>query len=627
MGSEMRARGASYSGAVCVNLVRHPAWGRAQESYGEDPIVLGSMGVALVLGIRENAMACVKHYALNSMEDMRFEVDVKVDEHALHEVYLPHFRRCLEEGGAESVMTAYNSVNGECAGENKVLLDEVLRVEWGLENVLATTDWVWGLRDGPKSVKAGLDVEMPWRAVRAKSLPNALAVGSLTWENVKKPAMRVLATQLAFHARIAGTPSPRLDVVGCREHRALARRVASEGMTLLKNGHDPAGQPLLPLSRETHRTIAVIGQLAASTQTGDQGSSHVRDRNVVSPLAGFQADPYVTTIHVDRSDIPAAIRAAQSSDVIFLLVGYTEADEGEAMLCSNLEINRQALPGWASYLKLHYALNLVGRVMHYLGLAKGGDRKSLRLRPEDERLVEAVVSAAGPKTILAIETGGAVILPEGARRKCAAILWTGYGGTEYGNAIQDVLWGRTEPSGRLPFIIPEIAEDLPDWSPSSTSVTYDRWHGYRLLQKRGKRAAYPFGYGLGYGDIRILPDTLTLSADVLADRFFEVSVDVEDRSGRAPDAVIQIYAGKTDPADRSEIDYERVLIGYSKTAVLPGQRSIVSVGCRLDPIAHRDSGTRRWELAKGTYTICAARFEGDPEGVARIVRVDKAVTW
>jgi len=625
MGIESRARGANYSAGVCVNLARHPAWGRAQESYGEDPLILGSMGTALTLGIRENAMACVKHFALNSMENMRFEVDVKVDEETLHEVYLPHFKQCLEEGGAESLMSSYNSVNGEYVGENKVLLHEMLREDWKMPDVLVTSDFVWGLRDGPKSIKAGLDIEMPWRAVRATSLAKALKRGDLTWEEVKRPGLRIMATQLTFCARMVGTPTPSVDTVGSDQHRALARRVATEGMTLLKNDNDKSGVPLLPLQRKIHKSIAVVGSLADSTQTGDQGSSAVRDNHIISPLAGFKQDHDISTTYMDGSNISNAVQAAESADAVFLLVGYTAKEEGESILCSNVEINRRVLPGWASTLGVHYILKVVGKAFGLFGIDTGGDRKSLRLRSNDEKLIEAIAIAAGHKTILGIEASGAVILPPEARRDCAAILWTGYQGCEFGNALQDVLWGRSEPSGRLPFVIPENEEDLPEWSPYAKNVTYDRWFGYRLLQKRKKKAAYPFGFGLGYGDVRILPGTLR--ALPLTSRFFTVEVDVENHSLRESSTAVQIYAGRTDAADRSENDYDRVLIGFAKILVNPNERLTVKVACRLNPIAHRNSATKRWELAPGRITIYASRYEGDPDSVNRVVEIASMVIW
>jgi beta-glucosidase len=161
IGLELRAQGANFFGGVCVNLPRHPAWGRAQETYGEDPVLLGEFGAALTRGVLPNAMAVAKHYALNSMENARFTVDVTADDATLHEVYLAHFRRVVEQG-VSGIMTAYNSVNGEWAGQNERLMEGILRGEWGFTGV-TVSDFIWGLRDAATSLRAGLDVEEPFR--------------------------------------------------------------------------------------------------------------------------------------------------------------------------------------------------------------------------------------------------------------------------------------------------------------------------------------------------------------------------------------------------------------------------------------------------------------------------------
>ena len=160
IGRELRALGGNYFGGVCINLLRHPAWGRAQETYGEDPQHLGAMGAALTRGVQRHVMACVKHYALNSMENARFKVDVTISPRALHEIYLPHFRRVVAEGVA-SVMSAYNSVNGEWAGQNRALLTDILKDAWGFDGFVVT-DFIFGMRDAKTAALAGQDVEMPF---------------------------------------------------------------------------------------------------------------------------------------------------------------------------------------------------------------------------------------------------------------------------------------------------------------------------------------------------------------------------------------------------------------------------------------------------------------------------------
>ena len=146
IGREIRAMGGNFFGGVCINLPRHPAWGRIQETYGDDPYHIGEFGAALTRGTQKYVMACAKHYALNSMENVRFQVDVTIDEADLHDVYLPHFKRAVDEGVA-AIMAAYNSVNGEWAGQNEYLLTDVLRKQWGW-NGITVTDFIWGMRDG-----------------------------------------------------------------------------------------------------------------------------------------------------------------------------------------------------------------------------------------------------------------------------------------------------------------------------------------------------------------------------------------------------------------------------------------------------------------------------------------------
>ena len=165
IGAEARVHGANFWGGLCINVAPFPGWGRAQESYGEDPLLLGEMGSAATEGAKPWVITSVKHFALNSMEEARFEVDVRVPEDVLHERYLPHFRRTVE-AGVDSVMSSYNSVNGEWAGQNRHLLTEILRDQWGFTGFVHT-DWVWGLRHPVKSVAAGQDVEMPFRQQRA----------------------------------------------------------------------------------------------------------------------------------------------------------------------------------------------------------------------------------------------------------------------------------------------------------------------------------------------------------------------------------------------------------------------------------------------------------------------------
>jgi beta-glucosidase len=213
---EARSFGANWAGVVCVNLLRHPGWGRAQETYGEDPVLLGALGAAMTRGVQRHAVACVKHFALNSIDSSRFLVDVRASARALHELYLPHFRDCVE-AGAGSVMTAYNRVNGEWCSQNAELLDAILKRRWGFSGFVVT-DFIFGLRDGVAGLLAGLDLEMPFRMILSGCVPKAVADGRLPMARIEDAVQRQLRAQLAVP--VGNYPEA---LRGCPAHRALAR--------------------------------------------------------------------------------------------------------------------------------------------------------------------------------------------------------------------------------------------------------------------------------------------------------------------------------------------------------------------------------------------------------------------
>ena len=308
IGVEARAQGANYFGGVCINLLRHPGWGRAQETYGEDPHHLGEMGAALVRGVQRHIMACIKHYACNSIERSRFKVNVVVDERTLHEVYLPHFRRCVEAGAA-SVMSAYNKVNGEYCSHNRRLLTGILRDEWGFDGFVLS-DFVFAVRDAKAAALAGLDVEMPFPRHYGRRLARLVRTGEVPEAVVDAAVLRILRQKLRF-SRIGEPGRYTQDVVAGPAHRALAREAAEQSAVLLKN--DPlAGQPLLPIGPEVRR-IALLGRLAAVPNIGDEGSSAVHPPQVVTPLEGLRRrSPGPEIVYVDGGNLAQAAEAARA---------------------------------------------------------------------------------------------------------------------------------------------------------------------------------------------------------------------------------------------------------------------------------------------------------------------------
>lgn len=593
MGLESRAKGGNYSGAVCINLVRHPAWGRAQESYGEDPVLVGRMGAALTRGLRRNVMACVKHYALNSLENMRFVVDVTVDEHALHEVYLPHFRTVID-AGADSVMSSYNSVNGAFMGENMPLLSDVLRDEWDFAGAV-TSDWVQGVRDGVVSLEAGLDVEMPLRRLRARALPKALATGRIPRALVVRSARRVLGMTLR-HAAQRSEAEPGPEIVASSDHVALAREVATAAMVLLKND-EVDGERLLPLGMPPR--ICVIGALGVEPNLGDHGSSRVLAPSTSSPLEGVRKIFVDSEIDFDDgADVKVAAGAASSASVAVVVVGLGPDDEGERIWS---EPDPEDVKFPMTLAPVRAAMTKVADVLSGQ-FGRGGDRDSLTLSEHDERLIEAV-ARANPHTVVVL-IGGSSILVETWHDQVPAILMAWYPGMEGGAALAAVLRGLEEPGGRLPAVIPKSSQHLPDFDPRAKQVVYDEWWGQRKLDRDGNSAAYPFGFGLGYStfEMKLVDEVPLLNGQA-------VRVLLTNTGKRRGSAVPQLYAVNAD-------DVRRVpqLVGFRKVALDAGEQTTVDIAVDLTPTRVRDPKTREWSTRPGRWQIVVASHSPEPLG-------------
>lgn len=478
IGREIRAQGGNFFGGVCINLLRHPAWSRAHETYGDDPLHLGEFGAALARGVERYAMACVKHFALNSIENSCFVVDVTVDEATLHDVYLPRFKRVLE-AGASAVMASYNSVNGEWMGQNRPLLTGVLPELWQWHGITGT-DFVWGMRDGGAALEAGMDLEEPFAQIRATHLRAQLDTGECSWEAVERSAVRILATQLRSYARRVDI-DPGDPVMACSEHRALAREAAARSMVLLKN--EPVeGEPVLPLAADIG-SIAVIGRLATEANLGDNGSSKVRAPSHTNPVDGIRAAfPYALITVVADDDPAAAALAARGADVVIIIAGFTAAEEGEFITPDTsarpellaLYPPRPPRPPRSDNDERLRAIARSARHTSGSGAPEGGregDRSSLRLRPVDEEIIHAV-AGSNPRTVVALVTAGAV-LTEAWRHEVPAALVIWYPGMEGGHALADVLTGRHTPPGdcrtrsRHPRTICRTSTGMPHRSPTT----------------------------------------------------------------------------------------------------------------------------------------------------------------
>jgi beta-glucosidase-like glycosyl hydrolase len=622
IGREAKAQGATLYSGICINLPRHPAWGRCQEVYGEDPIILGQFGLALTQGVQRHIMACVKHFALNSMENARFQVDVKVDDDVLHEVYLPHFRQVIE-GGVASVMSSYNSVNGEWAGQNTDLLTTILRSKWSFDGFVIS-DFIWGLRDPVLSVKAGLDIETPFKQLRHLHLKQALDSGDLKWSTVKETCSRILRKQLEF-APTLEADKPNSSVVYCDEHRALAREVAARSAVLLRN--EPVeGERVLPIKPNSVRKIVMVGRLANRPITGDRGSSHVWSPHVVTPYEGAKsAFPEAEIVLLDTASTSELNTTVADANLVLCVVGYTEKDEGEyaaPTLMNNPALRALFPPATTDKEKqiLEYLENAGPRDKDKSEdswkAGAGGDRTSLRLRDADVELINAV-AAVNPRTLVSVVCGGAVIMEEW-KDKVPALLVSWYAGCEGGHGLMDVLTGRVPVGGRLPFSIPADEADLPAFDINATEIKYDRWFGQALLDKLGARAAYPLGFGLSYTTYSAYNLRVCGLDDALTRESITVIATVKNTGKRSGRYVAQVY-GLSYLADFPS----RVLLGFRAIDIDAGREAEVSVAASLRPLQQMRGN--KFVLRCNEVGIELASFAGDPEALRMVCSLGQDV--
>ena len=628
IGREVRSVGANLFGGICVNLLRHPGWGRAQETYGEDPTHVAAMGAAAVRGVREHAIACVKHFALNSIDSARFRVDVRVSDRVLHEVYLPHFRAAVE-AGAMAVMSAYNSVNGAWCGQNRMLLTDVLKVRWGFTGFVLT-DFIFGLREPAAAINAGLDLEMPFRFLKMAHLPTAVASGEVSGGRIDDAVTRMLRAQLALPTDEDGTAYP-AAVRGSADHHALAREASTKSIVLLAN--DPVDHaPVLPLPEQA--SLAVIGTLADEPNLGDHGSSDTRPTDVVTPLAGITGAATGPVTYATGADQDYAAALAGQADAAVVVVGLTWRNEGEHIDVGDIAWAVQRVPPppaltrslperlvrrvWPSVARGLAAASSRAPAGGAAGTTEGfeaGDRTNLRLSPTDEALVRRV-AAANPRTVVVLMGGGAIVT-ESWRHHVPAMLLLWYPGQEGGHALADVLYGRVSPSGRMPFTVPTEHGHLPPFNPRATSITYDLWHGYRRLARDGHQAAFAFGHGLSYS---------TVTEHALRARAHRggvtCTVEVSNDGERDTDHVVCVYVEPPGEAVERPV---RTLAGFARVHVRTGERVTATVRVPWRTLAYVDETSTEFVVEAGPHRFVTAPDALAPATTAAIVNLSARV--
>ena len=531
-----------------ANLKRNPLCGRNFEYFSEDPILAGKLAAGFIRGMEGQGVgSSLKHFAANSQEHCRFNSDSVMDERTLRELYLPAFEIAVKEGKPATVMCAYPKLNGVHCSDNQALLTDILRDEWGFEG-LVVTDW-GAMNDRIKGFRAGCDLNMPGgSAYMEKDALKAVQDGSLAEEDIDRCAERVL--RLVFHAAETRKPASSCDY---EAHHALAKQAALSGAVLLKNQDD-----ILPL-REGD-SIAIIGYMAQSLRYQGAGSSHINPTHLSQPLDFLPGVSYAPGCD-ERGDttdalIAEAVTAAKAAKTAVVFAGLPGRYESE-----------------------------------------GFDRESMALPEGHNRMIQAV-SAANPNTVVVLLCGAPVECPWADQVK--GILYMGLPGQAGGEAIADLLYGRTNPSGKLAETWPLRYEDCV--SASSYGKTKDALYlegiyvGYRYYNKAGKDVRWPFGYGLSYTKFRytdLRVDGNTVSATVM------------NTGNRTGSEIVQLYMEAPLNGLHRPV---RELKGFQKVSLAPGEKKSVRF-----TLSDRDFSVWQdgWKVPVGDYTICVGSSSRD----------------
>lgn len=590
MGKEVRAAGGNYSGSVCVNLLRHPAWGRAQETYGEDPHLLGELGWALSAGIQKHKVqACAKHFAANSMENNRCGGSMNMDEITLREVYLPHFRK-LALRGIASFMSAYNKLNGTYCGEHRHLLTEILREEWGFEGYV-TSDWVWGLKNAEAGIKAGMNIEMPVNTVyNNRQIKKLLKNGNITMAHIDSLVFPVLYTKFAFLSGAESQTYPK-EILGNAEHTLLAREAAEKGSVLLKNENQ-----VLPLNKTEIKEIVLLGSLVHSEQTGDRGSSKMNAAYVISPSEGIISYLNGTGIKIYQpaaTDTASIRKYCTNADAVIVVAGTTYLDEGEYI--GNGTIRDPDNPNKKTFPTRNGVVGL------------GGDRKHLNLHEADVQTIKQA-SLYNNKVIVGLVAGAAIMVEEW-HNEVEAILHLGYNGQEGGNALARILFGDVNPSGKLPFTVPKAENDLPPFNSFDAQVEYGYFHGYTLFDKENKEPRYPYGFGLSYTSFNYSGLQLNLDTDSIYVRF-----EIENTGSKPGAEVMQVYAGYQEAASIGRP--VKRLLGFKKIMLQPGKKQWASISIGIRDLWIFNPQYNTWEMPWGMYKIWLGNSSRDENALS-----------
>ena len=547
-----------------INIKRSPLCGRNFEYMSEDPYLVAEMAVDLIQGVQsKNIGVSVKHFAMNNQEHRRMSSNSVVDDRTMREIYLPGFEAAAKRGKAWTFMCSYNKVNGEYASQNKWLLTDLLRGEWGFDGYVMT-DW-GACSDRVKGVEAGQDLEMPASGgVNDAEVVKAVREGRLDEKYVDLAVERILT----IHQRYLDNAKPDTPWDKEADH-ALAGKLAADCQVLLKNEDG-----ILPL-RDSDK-VAVIGEFAQKPRFQGGGSSHINSFRITSLLDALAdkknvsyAQGYrIASEQPDEALVKEAVAAAKAADKVVIVAGLPDSFESE-----------------------------------------GYDRSHLRMPGNQEALISAV-AAANPNVVVLLYNGSPIEMPWVNEVK--GILEGYLGGQNVGTGNRAVLYGEVNPSGRLPETFPLRLEDTPcylSYGGEGNTAVYSEgvFVGYRYYEKKKIPVLFPFGYGLSYTSFEY--SNLKLSADSIKDTdTLTATVDVTNTGTVAGKEVVQLYV-----ADKESSVFRpvRELKGFEKVELQPGETKTVSFTLDKRSFAYWNTTINDWHVETGAFEIQIAKNAHD----------------
>jgi beta-glucosidase len=565
-----------------INIKRSPLCGRNFEYFSEDPYLSSQLATAYIQAVQSMGVGTsLKHYAANNQEYRRFTIDETIDERTLREIYLSNFEGAVKEGKPWTVMCSYNRVNGILASENKYLLTDILKEEWGFEGFVVSD---WGAVDERvEGIKAGLDLEMPSSyGIGDQKIIEAVKIGKLDEKELDQTVERLL--KIIFKAvdnRNRGTTYDK------QAHHKLARKIAGESMVLLKNQDN-----ILPLKKEG--TIAIIGAFAKKPRYQGGGSSHVNPTKLDNALEEIE-------------------KLVQGKAKIIYEEGYN---------LDNDEMNQELIDkAKETAKKSNVAIIFAGLPDRYE--SEGYDRKHMKMPENHNKLIEEV-SKVQPNTIVVLSNGAPVEIPW--IDKVKGLLESYLGGQAGGGAVADILFGEVNPSGKLAETFPKKLSHNPSYlnfPGEGNKVEYREgvFVGYRYYDKKEIEPLFPFGYGLSYTTFEYT-DIIVDKKEITDKETIEVKVKVKNTGKVKGKEIVQLYVRDVE----SKVNRpEKELKGFEKIELAPGEEKTVTFKLDKRSFAYYNTEIRDWYVESGEFEILVGKSSKEIE-LKETVKVNSTIT-